>query len=121
MKLNYGGKLAADGKEVHFFWITSSNPKNVPSGIKIVKEIGSCEHVCGIKKETAIFEELKKKFEGRLGKIDEKKNGVLFAFSAELVSGGGGGGGENARLGERWPHFSVTGRVYLIHLPEGYA
>lgn len=116
MQLRDGGTVIVESKPVNVSWLsTESGPSKAEeelrmSGVRLA-EIGTIEHVCGVKTDSRIIEELKGIAAEKFGKklaIPGKK--IVIIFTSELVAGGSS---EIPGEGSRWPHYNVTGRVFL--------
>lgn len=115
--LRDGGTLVVEGKPVSVSWLsTDSSLSRVEEDLRLsgvrLAELGTIEHVCGVKTDSKILEELKgaaaEKFGGKLLSVPGKK--MVIIFTSELVAGGSS---EIPGEGSRWPHYNVTGKVFL--------
>lgn len=116
VQLRDGGTLIIESKPISVSWLSTESGLSKAeedlrmSGLRLA-ELGTIEHVCGVKTDSKILEELKSaaagKFGGRLS-VPGKK--MVIIFTSELVAGGSS---EIPGEGSRWPHYNVTGKVFL--------
>lgn len=116
LQLKDGGTVIIEDKPVSVSWLSTESalPRAEEdlrlSGVRML-EIGTIEHMCGIKSDSKILEELKGVAAGKFGKaLASPGKKVVILFTSELVSGGSS---EIPGEGSRWPHYNVTGKVFL--------
>ncbi len=118
-QLRDGGTVIVEGRPISVSWLSTESALSKAeeelrmSGVlRLAELVGTIEHVCGVKTDSRILEELKGIAAEKLGKkllsVPGKK--LVIIFTSELVAGGSS---EIPGEGSRWPHYDVTGRVFL--------